>query len=89
MTEINEFDISEEELAEIEEIRELSEGYVDYLLSSLINPETGEHIELEEVDKKRIFKLVLNKTMEYIEEFSFPNNEEDFERYIEFVSTCI
>ncbi len=57
MAEINEFNITEEELAEIEEIKELSQGCVDYLLESLINPETGEKVELEEADKKIIFKL--------------------------------
>lgn len=85
MTQINEFNISEEELAEIEEITELAQGCTDYLLDSLINPETGEKIEIEETDKKAIFKLVLDKTMEYIEEKSFPSNEDDFEKYVEFV----
>ncbi len=89
MTGMNEFNISEEELAEIEEITELAGGCTDYLLSSLINPETGEQVELEESDKKAIFKLVLDKTMEYIEEFSFPNNEEDFGKYVETVFTYI
>lgn len=89
MTGMNEFDISEEELAEIEEITELAGGCTDYLLSSLINPETGEKVELEEDDKKAIFKLVLDKTMEYIEEFYFPNNEENFGRYVETVFTYI
>lgn len=85
MTQINEFNISEEELAEIEEITELAQGCTDYLLDSLINPETGEKIEIEETDKKAIFKLVLDKTMEYIEEYSFPINEDDFGKYVEFV----
>ena len=85
MTDINEFNISEEELAEIEEITELAQGCADYLLESLINPETGEQIELEEDDKKAIFKLVLNKTMEFIEEYSFPSNEDDFAKYVETV----
>lgn len=85
MTQINEFNISEEELAEIEEITELAQGCTDYLLDSLINPETGEKIEIEETDKKSIFKLVLDKTMEYIEEYSFPINEDDFGKYVEFV----
>ncbi len=85
MAEINEFNITEEELAEIEEIKELSQGCVDYLLESLINPETGDKVELEEDDKKIIFKLVLDKTMEYIEEYSFPSNEDDFGKYVEFI----
>lgn len=89
MTEINEFNISEEELNEIEEIVELAQGCTDYLLSSLINPETGEQVELNEDSKKTIFKSVLNKTMEYIEEVSFPTNEDDFQKYVEFIFTYI
>ena len=85
MTDINEFNISEEELAEIEEITELAQGCTDYLLESLTNPETGKQIELEEDDKKAIFKLVLNKTMKFIEEYSFPSNEDDFAKYVETV----
>ena len=38
MAGMDEFNISEEELAEIEEITELAGGCTDYLLSSLINP---------------------------------------------------
>lgn len=87
MAGMDEFNISEEELAEIEEITELAGGCTDYLLSSLINPETGVQVELEEADKKVIFKLVLDKTMEYIEEFSFLDNEEDFGKYVETVFT--
>ena len=48
MTQINEFNISEEELKEIEEITELAQGCTDYLLDSLINPESGEKVELPE-----------------------------------------
>ncbi|MEW9077597.1 hypothetical protein [Terrisporobacter glycolicus] len=84
MTDIK-LNISEEELAEIEEIKELAQGCTNYLLESIINTETGERIELEENDKKAIFKLVLNKTMEFIEECSFPSNEEDFAQYVETV----
>lgn len=83
MTDIKEFNISEEELAEIEEIKELAQGCTNYLLESIINAETGEKIELEEDNKKAIFKLILNKTMEFIEEYSFPSNEEDFAKYVE------
>ncbi|MCC3867405.1 hypothetical protein [Terrisporobacter mayombei] len=87
MTGINEFNISEEELAEIEEITELTQGCTDYLLDSLINPETGGHVELEEDNKKAIYKLVLHKTMEFIEEYSFPSDENDFAKYVETVFT--
>lgn len=85
MKEINEFNISEEELKEIEEITELAQGCTDYLLEALVNPETGEKVELREEDRKSIFKLVINKTMEYIEENSFPDNEENFQKYVESV----
>lgn len=85
MTEINEFNITEEELKEIEEITELAQGCTDYFLEALVNPETGEKVELREEDRKSIFKLVINKTMEYIEENSFPDNEENFQKYVESV----
>ena len=45
MTNINEFNITEEELKEIEEITELAQGCTDYFLDSLINPETKEKVE--------------------------------------------
>lgn len=89
MIEVNEFNISEEELAEIEEITELAQGCTEYFLGSLINPQTGEHIEIDEETKKSIFKLVLNKTMEYIEENTFPSKEDDFEKYVEYVISYI
>ena len=85
MKEINEFNISEEELREIEEITELAQGCTDYFLEALVNPETGEKVELREEDRKSIFKLVINKKMEYIEENSFPDNEENFQKYVESV----
>jgi len=87
MTDIKEFNISEEELAEIEEIKELAQGCTNYLLESIINSETGEQIELEEDNKKAIFKLILNKTMEFIEQYSFPSNEENFAKYVETMLT--
>lgn len=87
MTQIDEFNISEEELAEIEEITQLAEGCTDYLLDSLVNPQTGEKVELEETEKRNIFKMVLGKTMEYIEENSFPDNEEEFSKYVEIIFT--
>ena len=68
MTNINEFNITEEELKEIEEITELAQGCTDYFLDSLINPETEEKVELTEEEKKSILKLVIHKTMDYIEE---------------------
>ena len=68
MTNINEFNITEEELKEIEEITELAQGCTDYFLDSLINPETKEKVELTEEEKKSILKLAIHKTMDYIEE---------------------
>nr|WP_295596026.1 hypothetical protein [uncultured Terrisporobacter sp.] len=85
MTNINEFNITEEELKEIEEITELAQGCTDYFLDSLINPETKEKVELTEEEKKSILKLVIHKTMDYIEENSFPANEEDFAKYVEVI----
>lgn len=83
MKKTNEFNISEEELAEIEEIKELSESCTEYFLGALVNPETGQNIEIDENIKKDIFKLILNKTMEYIEVNDFPSNENDFANYVD------
>ena len=85
MTNINEFNITEEELKEIEEITELAQGCTDYFLDSLNNPETKEKVELTEEEKKSILKLAIHKTMDYIEENSFPANEEDFAKYVEVI----
>ena len=54
MTNINEFNITEEELKEIEEITELAQGCTDYFLDSLINPETKEKVELTEEEKNML-----------------------------------
>ena len=83
MTNINEFNISEEELEEIQEITELAQGCTDYLLESLVNSVTNEKVELSEKEKKSIFKTVLDKTMEFIDENSFPDNEDMFSKYVE------
>lgn len=83
MTNINEFNISKEELEEIQEITELAQGCTDYLLESLVNPATNEKVKLSEEEKKSIFKTVLDKTMEFIDENSFPDNEEMFSKYME------
>lgn len=83
MTNINEFNISKEELEEIQEITELAQGCTDYLLESLVNPATNEKVKLSEEEKKSIFKTVLDKTMEFIDENSFPDNEEMFSKYVE------
>ena len=83
MTNINEFNISKEELEEIQEITELAQGCTDYLLESLVNSVTNEKVELSEEEKKSIFKTVLDKTMEFIDENSFPDNEDMFSKYVE------
>ena len=83
MTNINEFNISKEELEEIQEITELAQGCTDYLLESLVNPATNEKVKLSEEEKKSIFKTVLDKTMEFIDENSFPDNEDMFSKYVE------
>ena len=89
MKEVTEFNISEEELKEIEEITELAQGCTDYFLSSLINPETEEQVELSEEDKKTVYKIVLHKTMDYIEENNFPEGEESFSNYVETIFTYL
>lgn len=89
MAEINQFDITEEELAEIEQIKELAQGCSDYLLNSLINVETGEKVQLEKEDKEHIYKLILSETMKYVDTNSFPENQEDFDEYINFIITQI
>lgn len=89
MAEINQFDITEEELAEIEQIKELAQGCSDYLLNSLINVETGEKVQLEKEDKEHIYKLILSETMKYVDTNSFPENQEDFDEYINFIITHI
>ena len=47
--------------------------------------ETKEKVELTEEEKKSILKLAIHKTMDYIEENSFPANEEDFAKYVEVI----
>ena len=89
MTQMNEFNITEEELKEIEEITELAQGCTEYFLDALVNPVTGEKVELSEEDKKSILKLVIHKTMDYIEENSFPEDEENFAKYVETVFTYL
>lgn len=83
MTKVNDFNITEEELKEIEEIKELAQGCSDYLLDSLVNPVTNEKVEVSKEEKNSIFKLVLDRTMVYIDENDFPNNEEEFANYVE------
>lgn len=74
--------ITEEELAEIEEITELAQGCTNYLLDSLVDPTTLEKIVLDKEDKKQIYKIVLGRTIEFIEERSFPVSENEFEVYV-------
>lgn len=74
--------ITEEELAEIEEITELAQGCTNYLLDSLVDPTTLEKIVLDKEDEKQIYKIVLGRTIEFIEESSFPTTQGEFETYI-------
>lgn len=86
MTNIN---ITDEELKEIEAIAELAGGCTNYLLGSLINPDTEEKIKLEEDAQKEIYKIVLGRTMEYIEENDFPDSEDSFEKYVSDIFTYV
>ena len=56
MTDINEFNITDEELREIEQIKELAQDCTTHLLECLVDPDTEEKVELNEEDKKAIKK---------------------------------
>lgn len=85
MADINEFNITDEELREIEQITELAQDCTNNLLDCLVDPDTEEKVELDEEDKKDMYKFILDKTMEYVEENNLPDYESDFEKYIEFI----
>lgn len=86
---MEDINITDEELKEIEEITELAGGCTNYLLDSLIDPNTEEKIELEEEAQREIYKMVLGRTKEYIEENSFPDSEESFEGYVNDIFTYV
>ena len=85
MADINEFNITDEELREIEQITELAQDCTNNLIDCLVDPDTEEKVELDEEDKKDMYKFILDTTMEYVEENSLPDDELDFEKYIEFI----
>ncbi len=85
MADINEFNITDEELKEIEEIKELAQDCTNHLLDCLVDPDTEKKVELDEEDKKDMYKFILDKTMEYVNDNSFPNDQDDFDKYIDFV----
>ena len=85
MTDINEFNITDEELREIEQITELAQDCTNNLIDCLVDPDTEEKVELDEEDKKDMYKFILDTTMEYVEENNLPDDEGDFEKYIEFI----
>ena len=85
MTDINEFNITDEELREIEQITELAQDCTNNLIDCLVDPDTEEKVELDEEDKKDMYKFILDETMEYVEENNLPDDEVDFEKYIEFI----
>ena len=64
MTDINEFNITDEELREIEQITELAQDCTNNLIDCLVDPDTEEKVELDEEDKKDMYKFILDKTME-------------------------
>ena len=52
MTNVNQFNITDEELREIEQIKELAQDCTTHLLECLVDPDTEEKVELNEEDKK-------------------------------------
>lgn len=85
MANVNQFNITDEELREIEQIKELAQDCTNHLLECLVDPETEQKIELNEEDKKDMHKFILDKTMEYTQENNIPNDADDFDKYIEFI----
>lgn len=81
----NQFNITDEELREIEQIKELAQDCTNHLLECLVDPDTEKKVELEKEDKEDMYKFILNKTMEYAEENNLPNDGDDFDKYIEFI----
>ena len=61
MTDINEFNITDEELREIEQITELAQDCTNNLIDCLVDPDTEEKVELDEEDKKICTNLYLIK----------------------------
>ena len=60
MTDINEFNITDEELREIEQITELAQDCTNNLIDCLVDPDTEEKVELDEEDKKDDFMIKSN-----------------------------
>ena len=60
MTNINEFNITDEELREIEQITELAQDCTNNLIDCLVDPDTEEKVELDEEDKKFVKEKVGN-----------------------------
>lgn len=85
MADLNEFNISKEELEEIQAIKELAQDCTELLISSLVNPDTNEVVSLDEEQRKLIFKMILDKTMEYTEENEIPDGEEDFIKFVDYI----
>ena len=78
MTNVNQFNITDEELREIEQIKELAQDCTTHLLECLVDPDTEEKVELNEEDKKDMYKFILDKTMEYAEECKRTRKESKF-----------
>ena len=55
MIDINEFNITDEELREIEQITELAQDCTNNLIDCLVDPDTEEKVELDEEDKKDMY----------------------------------
>ena len=59
MTNVNQFNITDEELREIEQIKELAQDCTTHLLECLVDPDTEEKVELNEEDKKDMYKYLI------------------------------
>ena len=60
MTNVNQFNITDEELREIEQIKELAQDCTTHLLECLVDPDTEEKVELNEEDKKDMYKFIIH-----------------------------
>ena len=67
MTDINEFNITDEELREIEQITELAQDCTNNLIDCLVDPDTEEKVELDEEDKK-FYEFILESRQILIEQ---------------------
>ena len=75
MTNVNQFNITDEELREIEQIKELAQDCTTHVLECLVDTDTEEKVELNEEDKKDMYKFILDKTMNMQKKTNFQTME--------------